>query len=345
MRRTLALALLSVLCLPFQADAKTLLASVVEVQDGRTIIVENIGRRIKVILKGADAPELDQPMGDVARQHLSQLILGKQVSVELTGMDSRSRYFIAKVFSAGTDVSLQMIRDGAAWYDRQYEKDMNDVERRLYAESEQAARTEGRGIWQDPQAVPPWEWRQAKSAQQQNQFATPAPVTRKPAPVIREDKPWPILSPSGAPFSLRMPGGGRQYSTEIRLPEGDKINVNIYGVSHLKIEYITMWASGPKGDATLDMLFDHMLTKLNQSAASRGLSCEFTRKKDTTFNGYIGRRYIVQDCFVHGGIRLYYKIEGKTLKVCLVGVLGVDSNDPSINQFLESFVINEGAKN
>jgi endonuclease YncB( thermonuclease family) len=344
MKRTLAITLLAVLCLSLRANAKTLLVSVVEVQDGKTIIVENAGRRIKVILKGADAPELDQPVGDVARQHLSDLILGKQVSVEFTGMDYGSRYFIAKVFSGEVDVSLQMIRDGAAWYDRRYEREMNDVERHLYAESEQAARTERRGIWQEPQPVPPWEWRQAKNARQNSRPATPAPVARKSPSIIREDTPWPVFSPSGAPFSVRMPGGGKQYSTEVRLPDGETINADFYGVSHLKIGYIAIWASGPSGDITLDTLFDQMLDRLNRASSAGGLLCEFTRKKDTAFNGYIGRRYVVQGCYYHGGIRLYYKIEGKTLKACLVGVMGEDPSDPSINQFLESFVINEGAK-
>jgi endonuclease YncB( thermonuclease family) len=343
MRRILVIAILAILCLSSQTDAKTLIVNVVEVQDGKTIIVENTGRRIKIILKGADAPELDQPMGDVARQHLSDLVLGKQVSVELTGMDYGSRYFIAKVFSGEVDISLQMIRDGAAWYDRQYEKEITDTGWNLYVESERAARTERRGIWQDSQPVPPWEWRQAKIAQQKSQVAATAPVVRKPVALVRENKAWPMLSLSGAPFAVRMPGGGKQYSTEIRLPEGDKINANFYGVSHLKIGYVALWASGPKGDATLDALFDRMLDNLNRVSETRGLLCEFTRKKDTTFNGYIGRRYIVNGCYYHGGIRLYFKVEGKTLKACLVGVMGENPNDPSINEFLESFVINEGA--
>jgi hypothetical protein len=152
-----------------------------------------------------------------------------------------------------------------------------------------------------------------------------------------------MFSPSGAPFTVRMPGGGQQYSTEIRLPQGDKINANFYGVSHLKIGYVAVWASGPSGDTTLDMLFDRMLDNLNRVSATHGLLCEFTRKKDTTFNGYIGRRYIVNGCYYHGGIRLYFKVEGKTLMACLVGVMGENPNDPSINEFLESFVINEGA--
>ncbi|HKS30203.1 MAG TPA: thermonuclease family protein [Pyrinomonadaceae bacterium] len=341
MRRILAIAFLALLCLSLKTDAKILIVSVVEVQDGRTIIVENSGRRMKVILKAVESPELDQPMGEVARKHLADLILGKQVSVELTGMDYGSRFFIAKVFSSEVDVSLQMIRDGAAWFDRQYEKETTDEALNLYVEAERAARSESRGIWSDPQPVPPWEWRQAKAAEQKSQTAAPAPIIRASAPRVRENKAWPMLSLSGAPFAIRMPGGGQQFSTEVRLPSGDAIKVNIYEVSHLKIGYIAIWASGPKGDATLDALFDKTMDNLNRVSATRGLSCEFTRNKDTTLSGYVGRRYVVHDCYYHGAIRLYFKVEGKTLKACLVGVLGQNPNDPSINEFLESFVLNE----
>lgn len=349
MGRTLAIALLIVFCLSLPTHADTLQVMVVEVQDGKTIIVENTGRRIKVVLKGADAPELGQPLGDVARQHLSNLILGKQVAVEFTGMAYGS-HFVAKVFSGDVDINLQMVRDGAAWYDKQYEKDMSEVDRRLYAESEQAARNEHRGIWQDPNPTPPWEWRRAKAAPQTAAPQKTAPVvstpmTRKSPVVSREDSAWPILSPEGAPFSVRMPGGGQQYSTAIRLPEGQNINANVYWVRHLKIAYIAEWASVPAQPEAIPKLFDKMLEYLNGASAASGLSCEFKREKDTTFNGYTGRRYIVEGCYYHGGIRLYYKVEGKTLKSCMVGVLGEDPNDPSINEFLESFVIREAAKN
>lgn len=349
MRRTLAIALLIVFCLSLPTHADTLQVLVVEVQDGKTIIVENTGRRIKVVLKGADAPEMDQPLGDVARQHLSNLILGKQVAVEFTGMAYGS-HFVARVFSGDVDISLQMVRDGVAWYDKQYEKEMSEVDRRLYAESEQAARNEHRGIWQDPNPTSPWEWRRAKVASQntvpQNTATVVSTATARKSPVVnREDSGWPILSPEGAPFSVRMPGGGRQYSAAVKLPEGQTVNANIYWVSHLKIAYIAEWASVPAQPQAIPTLFDQMLEYLNRASAANGLPCEFNREKDTTFNGYIGRRYTVQGCYYHGGIRLYYKVEGKTLKSCMVGVLGEDPNDPSINEFLESFVIREGAKN
>lgn len=355
MKRILAIALLAVFCLSSLVHAHTLQVRVVEIQDGKTIIVENTNRRFKVVLKGADAPELDQPAGDVARQHLADLILNKEVAIEFTGMVTGS-YFIARVFSEERDISMQMIRDGVAWYDRSNEIEMTADERSLYAESEQAARSERRGIWQDPHPTSPWDWRQAKAAQQNNVPANSWPtmptrpatvIARKQAAVREEDSKWkwPIFSPAGAPFSLRIPGGGKEYSVAVQVPQGETINANFYWTRHLKIGYIAMWASGPAHSQAVSALFDRTLDYLNQSSAASGLPCKFTRQKDSNFNGYTGQRYIVQGCYFHGGILLYYKIEGKTLKTCMVGVLSEDPDDPAINQFLESFVINEGAKN
>lgn len=341
MRHTLSIALLAVFCfsLPIHAET-TLQARVVEVQDGKTIIVENTGRRVRVVLKGIDTPELDQPMGDVARQHLANLVIGKQVAIKFTGMAYGS-HFVAQVFSQEMDVSLQMIRDGVAWYDRRYENDMSAVDRSLYDGSEKAARSEHRGIWQDPSPTPPWEWRQAKAAKQNRWSASPTPNRRKPPVVSREDAKWkwPMYTPPGAPFSARIPGGGEQYSVEVQLPNGQVINADYYWAGHLKINYVAVWASGPNNPEAVSTLFERTLNDLNRSAAVRGLLCEFTRKKDTTFNGYIGQRYVIQGCYFHGGLRLYYKVEGQTLKICLVGALSADENDPSANQLLDSFVI------
>src|SRR5215216_6257653 len=90
MKRFPVIALLILLCHVLPAHATTLQGLVREVYDGQTITVENTGRRIKVSLKGMDAPEQDQPYGVVALQHLSSLILNKQVALEYTGLDAGS---------------------------------------------------------------------------------------------------------------------------------------------------------------------------------------------------------------------------------------------------------------
>src|SRR2546423_14314051 len=85
---SLLLLLLSTLLVPHPATASELQCKVVEVSSGDTISVVNGSGPMVVRLKAIDAPEMDQPWGDVARQHLSDLVLGKTVIVRLTGLSA-----------------------------------------------------------------------------------------------------------------------------------------------------------------------------------------------------------------------------------------------------------------
>jgi endonuclease YncB( thermonuclease family) len=365
MKRLVVIALLILCCHALPANASTLQGLVREIHDGKTITVENTGRRIKVALKGVDVPEQDQPYGEVARQHLSSLILNQPVTIELTGLGAGS-LLIGRVICGERDIALQMIRDGVGWFDKSYENDLAEADRSLYAASEQAARSEHRGIWQDSSPIPPWEWRQAKVAKPVARVAvdvsgavkrstvveqpssvktarsdsTSAPLSSSASAGRAETSKRPIFSPSGSPFSIRIPSGGHHFSEEIEVPNGQPFSANFYWVNHLKIGYMAAWASGPSQDQAISALFDKALDALNQAAEAHNLPCEFVQEKDAAINGYVGRRYKVRGCYFHGGLRYYFKTEGKTLKVRIVGVMSEIPNDPSINQFLESFELN-----
>ena len=257
-----------------------------------------------------------------------------------------------------------MIRDGVAWFDRSYETNLGALERQLYAESEQAARSERRGIWQETSPTPPWEWRRARAYKTNRGRNAMASAARKPAATAdgvseapgsasmhaRSASPrgkadnvqWPIFSPTGAPFSVRMPEGGLRYSAEVQVPSGESINVDFYGVRHLKIRYVAVWASGfycgNYCDEGVSAIFEHSVEVLNASAAAVSLPCEHSQLKDVSMNGYVGRRYKVHGCYFKGGIRQYFKVEGKRLTMVVIGVLSEIPDDPEINRFLESFV-------
>jgi endonuclease YncB( thermonuclease family) len=362
MKRTLALLVLTFVCGVASVDASVLQGQVVEVHDGRTVTVENTGRRIKVALKAADAPERGQPYGEAARQRLAALVLNRHVSIEYTGLGPQA-VLIGRLFCDDRDVGLQMIRDGAAWFDRSYETNLGPVESALYAESERAARGERRGLWQDAAPVPPWEWRQARASKTNPRRRLSAPAALQPAGGVsagasataRPAAPrgqadaglWPIFSPTGAPFSIRMPQGGQRYSAEIQSPNGQSINVDLYGVRHLKIRYVAVWASGlycgNYCNEIVSIIFDHSVEVLNASAAAHSLPCEHSQLKDVSMSGYVGRRYKVHGCYFKGGMRQYFKVEGKRLTMVVVGVLSEIPDDPEIGGFLDSFVIEKAA--
>jgi endonuclease YncB( thermonuclease family)/thiol-disulfide isomerase/thioredoxin len=144
------------------AKAIVLLGKVSDVPDGQTVVIISGGRQLVVVLRGVAAPEMKQESGDLARRHLSSLILNKDVEVDFN--EFRKGQVIAKVYYGEMDVALQVIRDGAAWYDNNTGLGLTDLERRVYAEAEQTAHNEMRGIWENGSPMPPWEWRRAQAA-------------------------------------------------------------------------------------------------------------------------------------------------------------------------------------
>lgn len=71
----------------------------------------------------------------------------------------RYRREVCLVRVDGVDVGLAQIEAGLAWWYRKYAKDQSAQDRATYAAVEQAAQEARRGLWQDRDPVPPWEWR------------------------------------------------------------------------------------------------------------------------------------------------------------------------------------------
>jgi endonuclease YncB( thermonuclease family) len=129
------------------------MARVVSVHDGDTLTVLIEQRQVKVRLTEIDAPELRQPFGTKSRQSLSELCFGKTASLDVRGHD-RYRRTLAHVTCAGTDANAEQVRRGYAWIYSRYTRSDSP----LYP-LQTEARSEHRGLWSDPGAVPPWNWR------------------------------------------------------------------------------------------------------------------------------------------------------------------------------------------
>src|ERR1044072_5013407 len=152
----------ALVCLPVSVAAATLRAKVVEVQTGNSLVVTNTNRPVRVRLKAIAPPEMGQPFSSAAREHLQALVLDKAVVVEYSSITSD--YLEARIIADGIDIGSQMLRDGVAWYDRSTDYGLTDADRVLYAQCEDAAREEKRGLWSDANAVAPWEFRREQSA-------------------------------------------------------------------------------------------------------------------------------------------------------------------------------------
>lgn len=154
-------------------SAAELTGRVVGVSDGDTITLIDRAHDIhKIRLAGIDAPEKRQAFGERAKQNLSDLVYGKTV---LVVWDKRDRYgrIVGRVLAPecdrnacryAVDAGLEQLRAGLAWHYKQYEKEQRADERARYSSSEQEARARREGLWREPDALPPWQFRQPRAA-------------------------------------------------------------------------------------------------------------------------------------------------------------------------------------
>jgi endonuclease YncB( thermonuclease family) len=155
------------------ALADTLQGKVVKIADGDTItIVDDLGEKHRIRLAGIDAPEKNQPYGDVSTQGLNKLVSGRVVTIEYEKRD-RYKRIIGKVLVdppgevfcmaldcvKKIDAGLEQIKAGFAWHYKYYQMEQSEVDRRLYSEAELEARIKHLGIWKDEETMAPWEWR------------------------------------------------------------------------------------------------------------------------------------------------------------------------------------------
>lgn len=125
------------------------------VSDGDTVRLSVVGREtITVRLYGIDAPERDQPHGDIAAQALAHKIDGARVTAVRVDTDQYGR-LVATLFKDGENINLQMVSEGHAWWYQSYAR-----REQALSDAEQNARTARRGLWTDRNPTEPWVWRQ-----------------------------------------------------------------------------------------------------------------------------------------------------------------------------------------
>jgi endonuclease YncB( thermonuclease family) len=154
------LLLLLLLILSVSINAQMMLkGQVTDVIDGKTLVITTLtNTKITVQLKSIEVPESNQPLSDVVKEHLRQIAIEQKVDYSVEGL-TKSTLVLGKVFANGIDLSQQMIRDGAAWYNLPEESSYSQDERNLYKETETQAKNEKRGIWGVSGLKPSWEHR------------------------------------------------------------------------------------------------------------------------------------------------------------------------------------------
>lgn len=143
-------------------SAKTVYGRIVGVSDGDTVTLLTPERtQLRIRLTGIDAPEKAQAFGQRSRQHLSDLVFGKEVEADCPKTDRYGRS-LCKIVVNGRDANLAQIEAGMAWFYRQYERDLRVADRRSYSQAEVMAKEARVGLWRDADPKPPWEWRRTQ---------------------------------------------------------------------------------------------------------------------------------------------------------------------------------------
>jgi endonuclease YncB( thermonuclease family) len=140
------------------ADSHT--AKIVGITDGDTATaVLSSGQSVNVRLEGIDAPEHGQAFAAASEKHLSELILGKAVTLDCSALDPYQRLVCKILLPNGDDVDLDQIKAGMAWHYKQYQRLQSATDRAAYGAAEDAARRARLGLWADAGPMQPQDFR------------------------------------------------------------------------------------------------------------------------------------------------------------------------------------------
>ncbi|WP_443743216.1 thermonuclease family protein [Sutterella sp.] len=136
------------------------MARVSWVCDGDSVWVRTwYGRRFKLRLLGIDAPESEQEFGEESTRLLRRLIAGERITVHVVDRDIYGR-LVSALDCRGTDVSLWMIEQGAAWPYYRYLNRLPAGTAARYRDAAKVARSARRGLWRNSNPETPWSWRE-----------------------------------------------------------------------------------------------------------------------------------------------------------------------------------------
>ena len=149
--------LLSLLFLSLSLFSAEIIGKVVGVSDGDTItVLDNLDKgKFRIRLNKIDAPEKKQAFGNKAKQYLSSLIFGKQVSVRFKEIDRYGRV-LGVIYCDGAEINLVMVQNGYAWHYSYYDKTP------AYIQAEKQARADKKGLWAAPNPINPYQFRKSQ---------------------------------------------------------------------------------------------------------------------------------------------------------------------------------------
>lgn len=132
-------------------------AKVIGIKDGDTVVVlDSLKNQITLRLADVDCPESGQAFGKNAKQFTSDQIFGKNIKYYVTTTDRYGRSIAKIYYDNNKYLSEEIIRSGFGWWYNKYSKDKN------LGKLENEASAKKIGLFSDPNAVPPWIFREEK---------------------------------------------------------------------------------------------------------------------------------------------------------------------------------------
>jgi micrococcal nuclease len=139
----------------FAADVPGKVVSVIK---GDTIEVLHHTRPERIRLSSIDCPEQGQAFGNRAKQAMSALVFGKDVIIQSQGQDKHGRTLPDVRLPDGMHVNHKLVKDGWCWWYQKYApKDL------VLQQLEKEAREHKKGLWSEPNPVPPWLYRRLRA--------------------------------------------------------------------------------------------------------------------------------------------------------------------------------------
>ena len=146
------IALLIIALIPLYADV--LQGLVIKVADGDTVTVLDANKQQhRIRLNWIDAPESKQAFGQKSKKYLDDMVYKKNVTIEYEKKDMYGR-ILGFIKIDGKNVNLEMVKAGMAWHYEYYAKNAKE-----YAEAQKQAKLAKKGLWADPNPIPPWDFR------------------------------------------------------------------------------------------------------------------------------------------------------------------------------------------
>ena len=120
----------------------------------RRLLWSHNHRPERIPLNVIDCPEKGHAFDNRAKQAASALVFGRDVILQTHGKDKYGRALADVLLLDETNVNHTLVKDGSCWWCRKYASGDAVLE-----ELEKVVREARKGLWADPQPVPPWEWR------------------------------------------------------------------------------------------------------------------------------------------------------------------------------------------